>query len=248
MRSAERARGLPFANSSGRWSLTDRKTGLVRCDLVGIRHFPLIRQQLVRRMIQDTCPKCSHPITMTDAAYGTEMECPHCRRRFILTAPIAVKVPQSTKGLTPIKSDGPHPLLLSKPLDGVSAGGQRVVCVQCGLVNPENNNKCVDCGTLLHLSRIGFEESEFDYLGRIVPLRNPDALLGYYLGAISFIPILGLVVVYFAFRKGLSGIRKAKGNPSVPGLIHGWIAIVQGCLSIIFHLCIIVFALVVLVK
>lgn len=60
----------------------------------------------------------------------------------------------------------------------------------------------------------------------LVPTKNPMALIGYYLGVGSLIPVLGLVLALPALICGVIGIVKANANPQVGGMGHAITAVV----------------------
>lgn len=75
-----------------------------------------------------------------------------------------------------------------------------------------------------------------DATGGIIPYKNPRALIAYYLGLFSLIPVLGLLLGAAAVPLGISGLRKRKKNPLIRGSVHAWIGIVFGGCSVLVHL------------
>ena len=62
----------------------------------------------------------------------------------------------------------------------------------------------------------------------IIPYKNPCALVAYYLGIFSFIPMIGLILGIAAFVLGIMGLKHAKANPGARGRVHAWIGIIAG--------------------
>ncbi len=62
----------------------------------------------------------------------------------------------------------------------------------------------------------------------IVPYKNVKALLAYYLGVFSVIPVVGIVLGIAAFILGLLGLKFARAHPESKGKVHAWIGIVVG--------------------
>lgn len=60
----------------------------------------------------------------------------------------------------------------------------------------------------------------------LIPTKNPMALVGYYLGVGSLIPLLGLVLALPALICGIVGVVKAKASPEIGGMGHAITAIV----------------------
>ena len=60
----------------------------------------------------------------------------------------------------------------------------------------------------------------------LIPVKNPTALIGYYMGVACLIPCLGLVLALPALVCGIIGVVKAQANPTVGGMGHAITAIV----------------------
>ncbi len=65
-------------------------------------------------------------------------------------------------------------------------------------------------------------------LSGLIPYRNPAALVGYYLGVFSLIPILGALLALPAIILGIVGLVKRHHEPRRRGLAHAWLAIILG--------------------
>ncbi len=70
--------------------------------------------------------------------------------------------------------------------------------------------------------------TEGDATGGVIPYKNLPALLAYYLGIFSFIPILGLFLAVPAVILGIIGLKKRRENPAIKGSLHAWIGIIVG--------------------
>lgn len=62
----------------------------------------------------------------------------------------------------------------------------------------------------------------------LIPYKNPKALIAYYLGVFSLIPILGLFLGITAFILGLQGLKFARTHPGSRGKAHAWVGIIAG--------------------
>ncbi len=67
-----------------------------------------------------------------------------------------------------------------------------------------------------------------DATGGLIPYTNPPALIAYYLGIFSFIPVLGAALGLTALSLGIVGLQKASRFPQVRGQAHAWIGIIVG--------------------
>ncbi|MHC4109310.1 MAG: hypothetical protein ACYSTY_14625 [Planctomycetota bacterium] len=65
-------------------------------------------------------------------------------------------------------------------------------------------------------------------LSGVIPYRNPAALVGYYLGVFSLIPIMGTLLALPAIILGIVGLVKRHNEPRRRGLVHAWLAIILG--------------------
>ena len=60
----------------------------------------------------------------------------------------------------------------------------------------------------------------------LIPDKNPKALIAYYLGFVSLIPLIGFVAAIAAIILGVQGLQAAKRDPSVEGKGHAIVGIV----------------------
>ena len=72
-----------------------------------------------------------------------------------------------------------------------------------------------------------------DGTGGVIPYKNPKALISYYLGILSGLPLIGLPFGIAALVLGLQGLKARKENPIIKGSVHAGIGI--GC-GLIFTL------------
>lgn len=79
-----------------------------------------------------------------------------------------------------------------------------------------------------------------DVTGGLIPYKNPTALIAYYCGIFSLIPLLGLFAGIPAVILGIIGLRKHKANPVVKGVAHAWIGIGLGGFTTVLWLGLIV--------
>lgn len=74
-----------------------------------------------------------------------------------------------------------------------------------------------------------------DNTGGVIPYKNPQALLAYYIGLFALIPLLGLAMGPAALVLGLRGLKYGRENPVVKGQAHAWIGIVLGGMWSLIH-------------
>ena len=85
----------------------------------------------------------------------------------------------------------------------------------------------------------GFEpqknaHGEGDATGGRIPYKNPKALIAYYLGIASGLPLIGFPLGVAAFILGIMGLRDRKRNPVIKGSVHAGIGIGCGGLFAVF--------------
>ncbi len=79
-----------------------------------------------------------------------------------------------------------------------------------------------------------------DNTGGIIPYKNPKALIAYYLGILSGLPLIGLPLGIAAFVLGVLGLRDRKRNPAIKGSVHAYIGIGCGGIFTVFWTLIII--------
>ncbi len=70
-------------------------------------------------------------------------------------------------------------------------------------------------------------QQQGDATGGVIPYKNPQALLAYYLGILSGLPLIGLPLGIAAFILGILGLKARAKNPAIKGSVHAGIGI--GC-------------------
>jgi hypothetical protein len=80
------------------------------------------------------------------------------------------------------------------------------------------------------------DEDDDDLVATLIPTKNPKALIAYYLGVFSLIPILGLFLGPAALIFGILGMRYASAHPRAKGGGHAIAGIVLGSLTTLGHL------------
>ena len=80
-------------------------------------------------------------------------------------------------------------------------------------------------------------------LNVIIPYKNARALMAYYFGVFSVIPVLGIPLGLTAFILGILGLRFRRKHPGAGGVVHAWIGILVGGFFGLAYLVLIVLAL-----
>ncbi len=76
-------------------------------------------------------------------------------------------------------------------------------------------------------------ENEGDATGGVIPYKNPHALIAYYLGIVSLLPVIGVPFGVASVTLGCMGLSRRKRNPVIKGSAHAWIGIILGSLSLL---------------
>ena len=93
---------------------------------------------------------------------------------------------------------------------------------------PAGSGEAVYTGQVVGAAMYGDPVHSGDATGGIIPYKNPKALIAYYLGIFSFIPVLGIPLGLTAFVLGILGLRDRKRDPIIKGSVHAWIGIIVG--------------------
>jgi hypothetical protein len=78
--------------------------------------------------------------------------------------------------------------------------------------------------------------SSGDGTGGLIPYKNPKALTAYYLGIFGLFPFVGFLLAVPALILGILGLQARQQNPLIKGVVHAWIGIILGTISISYHL------------
>jgi hypothetical protein len=98
-------------------------------------------------------------------------------------------------------------------------------CWRCGEFNDDAKNKCVKCDAELRAVDIACPAES---LSTLIPYKNSNALIAYYLGVFSLIPFFGMILGIVALILGLQGLAFYKQHPETKGLVHAWVGIIMG--------------------
>lgn len=102
-------------------------------------------------------------------------------------------------------------------------------CPNCGAENHEARTSCVMCDAAL--TPIPGAGEEVGTLGHMVPTGNPVALLSYYCGIFSLIPVLGAALGPAALILGIKGLKAAPAVPGQVGKVHARVGLILGIIT-----------------
>ncbi len=84
------------------------------------------------------------------------------------------------------------------------------------------------------------KEPESDATGGLIPYKNPAALASYYVaigsGLAMLVPAIGPVCSIIAIVLGAKGLGAYKREPARRGVVHAWIGVIGGVLTLLFGL------------
>ena len=74
-----------------------------------------------------------------------------------------------------------------------------------------------------------------DVFETLIPTKNQQALMGYYIAVFSLIPVFGLGLGPIAIWRGIRGWNAIKAQPELPGKAHCIVAITLGSITTVAH-------------
>jgi hypothetical protein len=83
-----------------------------------------------------------------------------------------------------------------------------------------------------------------DTWDRLIPTKNPQALLSYYIGLFSLLPCVGAVMGPAAIWLGAIGLAQVKQNPRLHGKGHAITGIICGTIFGLLNIALLVFVLI----
>jgi hypothetical protein len=78
-------------------------------------------------------------------------------------------------------------------------------------------------------------DASSDVFETLVPTRNQQALMGYYIAVFSLIPLFALGLGPIAIWRGVRGWNAIKAQPELPGKAHAIVAITLGSITTIVN-------------
>ena len=103
------------------------------------------------------------------------------------------------------------------------------LCPECGAAVQEPREKS-NTTPAVFVPKPQPKASQGDATGGVIPYKNRKALIAYYLGVFSAIPILEVSCPMgsIAFVLGILGLRDRKRNPVIKGSLHALVGILGG--------------------
>ena len=74
-----------------------------------------------------------------------------------------------------------------------------------------------------------------DVFETLVPTKNQQALMGYYIAVFSLVPVFGLGLGPIAIWRGIRGWNAIKAQPELPGKAHAIVAMTLGSITTAAH-------------
>jgi hypothetical protein len=111
-------------------------------------------------------------------------------------------------------------------------------CKECGAQVADNAAICMKCGVLTDLGKTAPRAAQDNTA--LIPYKNPKALIAYYLGIFSLIPVIGFFLGCASVPLGVLGLKDKHARPVIRGSAHAWVGIIIGGLSVLVHLLIVV--------
>ena len=84
--------------------------------------------------------------------------------------------------------------------------------------------------------RIRRDDDDSGGMNSLIPYKNPQALIAYYLGVFALIPCFGLLLGVGAIILGVLGLKYRTKHPTAGGTGHAWAGVILGTLVLVAHL------------
>ncbi len=112
-----------------------------------------------------------------------------------------------------------------------------ITCPNCGATNPPHAALCARCSFALQTAPPPppFSNGADNALSSLIPYKNSAALIAYYLGVFSIIPVLGFFMAVAAVILGIKGLRFARERPEARGKTHALVGIIAGGVIGVIH-------------
>jgi DNA-directed RNA polymerase subunit M/transcription elongation factor TFIIS len=159
------------------------------------------------------CPECATEMTADDEAVGKTIKCPDCGAKFkVPSDDVEDKVKPSTADRDKVKSARKRP----EPEEEDEERPRRRRRRREDDEDDDRRRRIAD---------------RDDGTGGLIPYKNPRALIAYYCGVFSIIPVLGLILGPIALVLGIMGLRYVKRHPTARGTGHAIVGLICGILA-----------------
>jgi len=111
---------------------------------------------------------------------------------------------------------------------------EKPFCPDCGKPLTDKKNPYAATMTEEPSPQAATTPTTGDATGGVIPYKNPKALLAYYLGILSGLPLIGFPIGIVAFVLGIIGLRDRSRNPVIKGSLHAMVGIGCGGIFAIF--------------
>lgn len=123
-------------------------------------------------------------------------------------------------------------------------------CPDCQADNAATAATCASCGATLknvyaaptahyepavELRPVPAPGGDDDAVATIIPYKNPAALISYYLGLFSCLPILGFPMAIVALVLAFKGFKARRLNPRTHGIAHAWVGLICGAIGFLIN-------------
>lgn len=78
-------------------------------------------------------------------------------------------------------------------------------------------------------------EPQSDLYEAVIPTKNKQALMGYYISVFSLIPMFGLGLGPIAIWRGIRGWKAIEAQPELPGKAHAIVAVTLGTITTVMN-------------
>jgi hypothetical protein len=151
------------------------------------------------------CPQCSGKLRVGEYLAGKTIKCPNCSA--ILS--VAATEQGASMALTPSDPGG---IVVARS-------------THQGIAEEQFSTPRRRAASIMH------RDPTVEAVSTLIPYKNARALAAYYLGIVSLIPLVGMLLGPAAVVLAILGLRFVKANPTAKGTGHALVGIILGGLT-----------------
>lgn len=83
---------------------------------------------------------------------------------------------------------------------------------------------------------VGAATGKDDPVSVLIPYKNPQALISYYVGIFALLPLIGIPLAFTSIVFGWKALKFRKLHPESHGTVHAWVGIGLSLFSFLYNI------------